>query len=545
MDKSFDYIVIGAGTAGCALAGRLSESGEHRVLLLEAGGNENRFWVEMPLGFGRLYNRKRGNWAYESEPEEGLFGAKSYQPRGKRLGGTGAINGAVYMRGRRDDYDSWEKLGCPGWSYEDVLPYFRKSEDNERGESRYHGVGGPVAVIDTPHSELGDAFLAAAEAAGHRRTVDHAGSEHEGFGYAQLTACNGRRSYSGGGFLTTARRRANFEVLAHALVTRIVVEKGRAVAVEYSTRSGKSRVNARKEIILCAGAFNSPQLLQLSGIGPARLLASLGIPVVADRPGVGENLQDHFGVSVVCACTKPITISAIVANPFRLGLALLQYIFLKKGIFTTNGNICNGYIRGARNAARADSAIALVNWARAPVGRANKGLGLLKRSAFTLTVALLQPKSRGSVRLRSADPADAPEIRFNFFKSAEDHDALVGAVQQARNILSKAPVDSYVEREMLPGNEIRTPDQILDYCKRYGRSTHHAAGTCKMGSDEMAVVDPRLRVIGVEGLRVADASIMPLMVCGNTNAPTMMIAEKAAAMILEDAGSLGSGRTSH
>ncbi len=533
--QEFDYVVVGAGSAGCVVAARLSETGRHSVALVEAGGNDSHFWVDVPLGFGKLYNSRKLNWSYESEPEPGLKGARSYQPRGKLVGGTGAINGTVYMRGRREDYEHWRSLGNDGWGYEDVLPFFRKSERNQRGASRHHGGGGEISVVDVPRHELGDALLAAARERGQPINSDHSGPSHEGFGYTQMTTHRGKRSSSASAILRPALKRRNLRLISHALVTRILVNDGVATGVELRRNGTVETLKARREVIVSGGTFNSPQLLQVSGIGPAALLGGLGIPLVRDLPGVGENLQDHFGASIVYRCTRPVTIPAVVSNPARLAWMGLEYLLFRKGLMATNGTMCIGYVRSDPARQAADAAIALVGWARAANGLSSSGLGLQKFSSFTLTTSILHPESRGSVRIKSSDPMAAPEIRFNFFQSAADHATMVGAIRVARQIMASPPMAPYVAEEIMPGPGFQADHELIDYCRDHGRSTHHAAGTCKMGIDDMAVVDPRLRVRGVGRLRVVDASVMPSMVAGNINAPTVMIAEKGAAMILEDA----------
>lgn len=532
--QTFDYIVVGAGTAGCVIAARLTESGRHSVALIEAGGEDNNFWIHVPIGYGKLYDHPKYNWLYETEPEPELGGTRSYQPRGKVIGGTGAINGMVYMRGQREDYDHWRQLGNIGWSYDDVLPYFRKSEDNARGGSHYHGVGGPIRVIDNTRHELGDAFLAAAGQAGFPLNADHSGAAHEGFGYTQMTVRNGRRCNSAVAFLYPARKRPNLQVITNALVKRIVMHNRAAVGVEFQRGGAIETIRARGEIILCGGAFNSPQVLQASGIGPAELLHSHGVPVTADLPGVGAELQDHFGIGMAYRCSRPITVNDSVNNPVRRIAMGLQYLLFRRGLMATNATFCIGYVRTDKHLAAPNVGVAFGAWARAAVGHTKSGLGLHKFSGFTFTTFLLHPDSRGSVRIKSADTAVAPEIRFNFFRTENDHETMVKAIRSVRRIASMPALTPYIVEELTPGASRQTDEELISFCRGNGRSTHHAGGTCKMGTGDNAVVDPRLRVRGITGLRVADASIMPRMVGGNTNAPIVMIAEKGSAMILED-----------
>lgn len=532
--QEFDFVVVGAGSAGCVVASRLSESSIYSVALLEAGGEDDQFWVKAPLGFGKLYNSPVLNWAYESEPEPGLGGARSYQPRGKLLGGTGSINGMVYMRGRREDYDYWRELGNIGWGFDDVLPYFKRSEDNIRGDGIFHGAAGPIAVVDGPRHELGTAFIEAAEACGFAHTPDHAGVSHEGFGVAQMTIRKGRRSSSSSAYLRPARKRSNLRVILNALATRLIIKDGVTTGVEYQAGSQRTIITARKEVIVCGGAFNTPQLLQVSGLGPARLLQDNGIPVIANLPGVGAEMEDHFGVNMVFRCTRPITITDQVRNPLRRMVMGIQYLALRQGSIATHGTYCTGYVRSHPARATPDGHISMVGWARAGNGRSKTGFGLVDYPAFSLTTSILQPESRGSVRIKSADVAVAPEIRFNFFHSQRDHETLLGVMRIARRIIAAEPMRGYVSDEVLPGAAFQSDVDLLEFCRAYGRSTHHAAGTCKMGVGSNAVVDQRLRVRDVRGLRIVDASIMPTMVCGNINAPVIMIAEKGATMILED-----------
>jgi choline dehydrogenase len=530
-----DYIVVGAGSAGCIVAARLSESGEHQVALLEAGGEDDKFWIRTPLGYGKLYEHPEVNWMYEAEPEVELGGHKSYQPRGKVLGGTGSINGMIYMRGHPEDFAYWRAQGNVGWSYEDVLPFYRKSEDNVRGASRYHGSDGPVRVSDAPHHELADAFIDAAAEAGYSRNDDFNGAVQDGFGYNQMTIRDGQRSSTSVAFLKPARARANLRVLTHALAMRVVMRGREAVGVEYLQGGETRTLKARREVILCGGAINSPQLLQLSGIGPAALLRSFAIPVTIDLPGVGENLQDHFFVPMTYRCSQPVTINDIVNHPLRRTAAGLRYLLFKSGPLAANASLCGGCVRTDPALPAPDVKINLQLWNRAAHGRDKSKVGLAPYSSFGTNVVLLHPDNRGTVRIRSADPATHPELRFNLFTSEADRRVAIAGLRILRKIMSMPAMVPYVAEEEEPGRDCISDDDFLAYCRRRGRSNHHAASSCKMGVDPMAVVDPRLRVHGVGRLRVADASIMPRIVSGNTHAPAMMIGEKASAMILEDA----------
>ncbi|MGI4811817.1 MAG: GMC family oxidoreductase [Janthinobacterium lividum] len=531
---TFDFVVVGAGSAGCVLASRLSESGRFSVALLEAGGSDRNLWVTMPLAFGKLYGDAAVNWGYRSEPEPGLDGAISYQARGKLLGGTGSINGLTYMRGHRADYDRWRALGNVGWGYDDLLPYFRGAEQHVRGDGPYHGAQGPINVIDAPRHVLGEAFVDAAGRCGFPFNPDVTGESAEGFGRPQMTVRNGRRSSSAAEYLRPALRRSNLHVFQHCLVAGVVFENKVAKAVVFQCDGVEQRIAARCEVILCAGAFNSPQLLQRSGVGPADLLREHGIDIVADLPGVGGDLEDHFGVNLAYRCTHSITVTDEVVHPIRRAAMMLDYLVRRRGALAGNASYCIGFMRTAPHLPIPDAHISLLGWARGDPRPDAKHFGLYRFPAFTLVVSLMRPESRGSVQIRDLDPASAPRIRFNFFQSEADQQALLSALRIARRIMSSAPICEYVAAELIPGPAVQSDEEWLAFCRSQGRSTHHAAGTCKMGSGPRSVVDARLRVKGVRGLRVVDSSVMPSMVAGNINSTVIVIAEKGAAMILED-----------
>jgi len=537
----FDYVVVGAGTAGCVVAARLSESGAHRVALIEAGGKDEGFWVHTPLGFGRLWDDPKYNWRYESEPEPELAGGRSYLPRGKVLGGTGTINAMVYVRGQREDFESWRRLGNVGWGHDDVLPYYRKSEDNERGADAYHAVGGPMRVSDMARHELTDAFVEAGVQAGYPRNADFNGASQDGFGYNQVTIRNGRRGSTSIDFLRPALRRPNLKVLTHALAKRILFRDGRAAGVEFLRGGALRRLAARREVVLCGGSFNSPQLLQVSGVGPAELLAKHGIPVIADAAGVGANLQDHFQVSISYRCSRPVTVNDYVNNPLRRLAMGMQYLLFRKGMMATNATLVGGCLRTDPSLPAPDVKVQLRLWGRSITGRSRERMGLHPFSSFLVSIMLLHPGNRGTVRIRSADSAAQPEIRFNYFQSERDRRASLVSLKVIRRVMSMPAIALYVAEEMSPGPACATDEELIDFCRRQGTTNHHSVGTCKMGVDELAVVDPRLRVRGVGRLRVVDASIMPSIVGGNPNATIVMIAEKGADMILEDAAALQAG----
>lgn len=531
----FDYIVVGAGTAGCVVAARLSESGAHRVALIEAGGEDKSFWIDTPIGFGRLWDDPKFNWRYESEPEAELSGGKSYLPRGKVLGGTGTINAMIYVRGQREDFNNWQRWGNTGWGYDDVLPYFKKSEDNTRGANDYHAVGGPMRVSDMARYELTDAFVAAGIEAGYPGNDDFNGPSQDGFGYNQATIRNGRRGSTSIDFLRPARRRGNLKVFTQALATRILFNGGQATGVEFRRDGVLQRLSARREVIVASGSFNSPQLLQVSGVGPADLLKKHGIAVVADLPGVGANLQDHFQLSVSYRCSRPVTLNDYVNNPLRRIAMGAQYLLFRKGLMATNATMVGGCIRTDPSLPAPDAKLQLRLWGRSITGRSRERMGLHPFSSFLVSVMLLHPDNRGTVRIQSADSSVQPEIRFNYFESERDRKASLVSLRAIRKIMAMPAIAPYVAEEMSPGPKCENDAELLDFCRRNGTTNHHSVGTCKMGIDDQAVVDARLRVRGVGRLRVVDASIMPAIVGGNPNATIVMIAEKGAAMILEDA----------
>jgi choline dehydrogenase len=531
---AFDYIVTGAGSAGCAVAARLSESGKYRVLLLEAGDEDRYWWIHVPVGYGRLFSNPKVNWMFESEPEEELEGRTMYQPRGKVLGGTSSINGMVYMRGNPADYDLWRQRGCTGWDWDSVLPYFKQAEDQERGPSAAHGVGGPLRVVDQPiRWELGEHFVAAAVEAGLPANNDFNDGEQEGAGPFQSTTNGKRRWSTAQAYLRPARHRANLTVRTNAHATRVVVEDGRATGVEFRCDGALRRAQARGEVIVCGGVYGSPQLLQLSGLGPGTMLQQFGIPVVRDMPAVGADLQDHFYVRLTFRCTKPITLNDVYNSPVRRLAAGLQYVLFKSGPMTSSGICAGGFARSDPRLERPDLQFNFSVWSFAE--RTRIGVKPHPFPGFTISAVHLRPEARGTVGLKSPDPLAPPSIRFNFLKTPYDLQALIAGMRLARNITRQPALAPYVAAELLPGASVDSDAEFEAAIRRNGISNLHPVGTCRMGADEAAVCDPRLRVNGVAGLRVVDASIMPSVPAGNTNAPSIMIGEKAAAMILEDA----------
>ena len=532
--ESYDYIVTGAGSAGCAVAARLSETGRHRVLLLEAGGRDSSPWIHIPVGYYRLFTHETYNWRFESEPVAGLNGRTSYQPRGKMLGGTSSLNGMVYMRGTAADYDGWRQLGCVGWDYESVLTFFRKAENQERGEDEFHGVGGPLNVTDAHYKhEIIDAIIEAAVQSGIPRNRDFNGATQEGAGYYQATVGKGRRWSSATAYLKPARGRRNLVVKPNAHATRIVIENGRAVGVEFRTSRGMEMARAKGEVIVSGGVYGSPQLLLLSGIGPGDHLNKMGIEVTHDLAPVGANLHDHFNSYVAWRSTKTGTFNEMHRSPFRKLAAGARYLVGRDGPMTAIATHAGILTRTDPRFDRPDLQINTYLWSIET--RDRTGMHPHKWPGFSMSPVHLRPEGRGLVSLKSRDPLAPPKIQFKFMETAHDVDAMIHGVRLARKLAEQPALKPYIAEEVVPGPAVRSDEQLIEDIRNRGVSNLHPVGTCRMGTGRDAVVDPRLRVHGIRGLRVADASIMPLVVGGNTNAPSIMIGEKCAAMVLEDA----------
>ena len=516
----FDFIVVGAGSAGCVLAARLSEDPAVRVLLLEAGGRDWRPKIHIPAAFFQLF-KTSVDWQYYTEEEPHLGGRKLYWPRGKALGGCSSINAMIYMRGRPADYDGWAAAGADGWNWAAVLPYFKRAEDPERGACPWHGAGGPLRVGDPRcPNPLSRVFLQACSELGVPSNGDFNGPSQEGAGFYQLTQKGGRRCSAAAAYLRPARRRRNLTVLTGAHATRILFHGSRAVGVEYLHKGMPIRSNAG-ETILCGGAVESPHLLLLSGVGPRKQLESFGVPVVADLPGVGRNLQDHPVAGAVFRCTRPVTLDGV-----ETAGNLLRFLLSGKGPLTSNIAEAGGFVRVDPHAPAPDVQLYFL-----PAFHIDHGATRPPGHGFSIGACLLYPTSRGTVRLRSPDPLAPPAIRPNYLQSDADLRVLVEGVRFVRRIGRAATFDPYRGDELLPGPKVETDAELAEYVRRRVETLYHAAGTCKMGVDPMSVVDPRLRVHGVRGLRVVDASVMPTLPGGNTNAPVVMIAEKAADLI--------------
>jgi choline dehydrogenase len=530
---TYDFIVTGAGSAGCAVAGRLSEGGKYRVLLLEAGTKDTNPWIHIPLGYTKTYTDPKVNWMFDSEPEKELNGRTLYQPRGKVLGGTSSINGMVYMRGTPTDYDGWRQKGCEGWGYDDVLPFFKKAEDQERGPSEFHGAGGPLHVSNPVRSVLGDAMVKAAIEAGVPANNDFNGATQEGAGYYQTTTTNRRRWSSARAYLGPAKGRANLTISTQSHATRILFEGGKAVGVEYQTPSGKETAWAKGEVVVSGGVYGSPQLLQLSGVGPGELLQEFGIPVVRDMEGVGKHLHDHFNTYLVWRCSQKVTLNDLAASPLMKLTSGIQYVFTRSGHLSNAGIYAGAFVKSDPRLEQPDLQINMFGWSA--YERLRTGIKPHPFSAFTLSPVHLRPEGRGTVKIKSADPLAAPAIRFNFLASDYDFQALIYGTRFSRKIVEQPALKPFVVEEVIPGDACQSDEQMKEEIRLRGVSNLHPVGTCRMGKEIDAVVDPRLRVHGIAGLRVADASIMPQVPGGNTNAPSIMIGEKCAAMILEDA----------
>jgi choline dehydrogenase len=521
-----DFIVVGAGSAGCAAAARLSEDPATRVLLLEAGGADRNRWIHIPLGFGKTFADPSVNWCYETEPDPGAADRRVFWPRGKVLGGSSSINGMVYIRGQAEDFEHWRQLGNTGWSFDDVLPYFRRSEHQMRGADRFHGTDGPLCVSDVAQHPICEAFIAATTQLGFPRNDDFNGASQDGVGYHQTTTRNGKRCSTAVGYLRPAMQRRNLNVVTGALTEKILLENRRAVGVAFRRDGQLCTAHAVREVILCGGAVNSPQLLMLSGIGPQEQLAGFGIPVVHDLPGVGQSLQDHYSAPIKLRCKLPITVNDVMLSNARKLKAGLEYYVFHRGPLSMISSPAALFARTRPELASPD-----VKCSISPFSAERPQDGLHPFSGFTMIAYQLRPESRGEIKLKSPDPFDAPAVHPNYLAIETDQRTIVAGLKLCRRILATPQMQSLIEAEFQPGSAVESDEDLLDYARRRGGTVYHPTSTCKMGSDPLAVVDAELRVHGVENLRVADASIMPTVVSGNTNAATIMIGERVADMV--------------
>jgi len=531
MDE-FDFVVVGAGSSGAPIVDRLTASGRHSVLLLEAGPDDDtNKWLSIPLGFAKTFLDPDVNWKFSTEPEPELNGRRIYWPRGKVVGGSSAINGAVYVRGFPSDYDRWHQMGNPGWAFDDCLPYFKRLESYPGGASDLHGGDGPVKITqDEYRNEIGEAFLAACAEAGLPSLSDFNDRDHEGAGLYHATISSGRRNSTGQTYLAPARRRANCRVVTGALVERIEVADGRATGVTYRKDGQSVTARARCEVVISAGAVGSPRLLQLSGLGPAALLGGLGIPVIRDLRGVGENLQDHLGVRSTYRTWWRLTLNDDINRIHRRLSAALEYALLRTGPLTANPAFVGAFVRLLPQSDDPDTQLLFFPWSTDRIDR-----GPHRFSGFTILANQLRPESRGHVRIASPDPTARPAIAANYLSADLDRKSTVLAVKFVRLLARTTALSQIITEEVQPGVEAWSDRDFLDHIRREGQSSYDPVGTCRMGSDAGAVVDARLCVHGIAGLRVADASIMPTLISGNTNAACMMIGEKAADLILADA----------
>ncbi|MEM6409577.1 MAG: choline dehydrogenase [Pseudomonadota bacterium] len=529
----FDFIIVGAGSAGCVLANRLSADGKYKVAVLEAGGKDTYPWIHIPVGYFKTMSNPKTDWMYKTEPDPGLNGRSIKWPRGKVLGGSSSINGLLYVRGQKQDYDGWRQLGCTGWSWEDVGPLFRRAETYENGDKadEYRGEDGPLSVSDTTVTrQIVDDWLTSAVNAGYKRAKDYNGADQEGVALFQLTTRNGRRCSTAVAYLNPAKSRQNLTVLTKCPVERLTFQGKRCTGLIANHNGNRVTMTARREVILSAGALASPQLLMVSGVGDANDLKPHGIEVIHELKGIGKNLQDHLQARPVYKTHLP-TINTEVSNIFKQGLIALQYAATRKGPMAMAASLGTGFLKTREDLETPD-----IQFHIQPFSADKIDEGPHPFSAFTASVLQLRPESAGHMELTSADMRDYPKFHPNYLATQTDRDTIVEGVRITRRICDTDPVKSHIIEEHQPGASVGDDyDEILEWVRNTATTIYHPTGTCKMGVDPMAVVDPRLKVIGMEGLRVADASIMPIIVSANTNAPTIMIGEKASDLILEDA----------
>ena len=531
-DSTYDYIVVGAGSAGAVVASRLSESGTHRVLLLEAGiQGSNFFWSKVPVGVSKMIDDPAVNWCYSSEPDEGSGGRRIAVPRGRMLGGSSSINGMVYIRGQAQDYDHWAQLGNRGWSFQDVLPIFKRMERFEGGSDEFRGRNGILPVTHTPRNKvpLLEKIIAAAEKMGLPYNPDQNGASQEGIGMSQVTITKGRRQSTAFCYLDPARSRANLQIDQGAIAESLILEGKRCVGVRYSVNGQKREARATREVIVSGGSINSPKLLELSGIGQGDRLRALGIAPVHELQGVGENLRDHYSPRMKFEITgKNLTFNDN-ARGWRLAREALKYAMFREGFLASTAVPIRLYFRTRVGLDSPDATISIAPFLYEMVGKERR---VSAQKGITMNVNVLRSESTGSVHIKSADPAEPPAIRFNFLSTEHDRTGIVNVLRKGRELMATSPLKEVTGKEIAPGAHLQSDADLLEWVRNNAETTYHPVGTCKMGNDPRAVVDPDLRVHGIAGLRVADASIMPTLTSGNTNAPAIMIGEKCAAMVL-------------
>jgi choline dehydrogenase len=532
-ETEHDYVVVGAGSAGSAVASRLSESGANGVLLLEAGEDDPWIWFKVPLGAGYILLTQRGMWRFRTEPEARMGNRQMYWPRGRILGGSSTVNGMLWVRGEPAEYDNWAALGNGGWAYEDVLPFLKKIERYADGDPEFRGTHGPIHIDRFPGDKLDNAFLAACVEAGIPANADYNGARYEGVGHLQSNTKHGMRFGAREAYLGPARGRSTLEIRTNARASRIRIENGRAAGVEYDLGGNVAFARAKHEVIVSAGAIQSPQLLELSGIGNPEILSRFGIAPLVDLPGVGENLRDHLHTRVSYECREPITLNDMLNNPLRKMLMGLRYLLFRRGPMSACTAMVHALAKSEPSLDRPDVKIQLHN-VSADDPRHPTEFRVDPFPGFGIGTFMLRPESRGSVHIRSADPAEPPAIVANYLADERDRRASIAALRLARRVAEQPALQDLIVREVRPGPEAQSDDALLDHIAKQGATSYHPIGTCRMGLDRMAVVDPELRVHGVKALRVADASVMPTMVSSNTNAPSFMIGERCAAFAIRD-----------
>lgn len=529
-DHEADYVIVGAGSAGCVLANRLSADPSVNVILLEAGGRDTNPWIHIPVGYFKTMHNPSVDWCYRTEPDPGLNGRQLDWPRGKVLGGSSSLNGLLYVRGQAEDYDRWRQMGNTGWGWDDVLPLFKRAEDQERGADEYHGTGGPLGVSDMRlRRQICDDWIAAAQNVGYPFNPDYNGAKQDGVSYFQLTTRKGFRCSTAVGYLKPARNRPNLKIITRALTTRVIIEGNRATGVAYQDASGAEKtVKANAEVVLSSGAIGSPQILMLSGIGEGDQLSANGIDVIRDIPGVGKNMQDHLQARLVYKCNEPTLNDEVrsLFNKMRIGM---EYMLRRTGPMAMAASLATAFLKTREDLETPDIQFHIQPWSADSPGE-----GVHPFSAFTASVCQLRPESRGEIRLKGPDPKTYPAIHPNYLATETDCRTAVDGVKIARKISEADPLKGKISSEFRPGPDVQSDEELLEWVRDYATTIYHPTGTCRMGDDPGGVVDARLRVRGVEGLRVADCSIMPEIISGNTNAPAIMIGEKCSDMILED-----------